>query len=61
MLEFNHDYLPRDIKAWGEAIADYLRGGDPRSLPPGVTYFRMRHHSDPCPLGDPPRGWSNDE
>ncbi len=63
ILEFNHDYSPSDeaAAAWASEIRRYLRSGDPAILPDGVTYFGMRHHSDPCPLGDPPRGWHNDK
>ncbi len=63
MLEFNHDFAPTKahIETWGMCIAEYLRSGDPSSLPSGVTFFGMRHHTQPCPMGDPPRGWRNDE
>lgn len=65
MLEFNHDFAPRDVDdlntlRWARRIIDYLRGGDPKALPEGVTFFGRRHHSDPCPLGTPPNGWDNE-
>lgn len=63
MLEFNHDRCPPSdeakLLAWSRALRDYLRSGDPEDLPDGVTYFGRRHHSDACPLGEPPRGWDN--
>jgi hypothetical protein len=61
LLEFNHDYAPKgdEVESFAHAIARYLRSGDPTLLPRGVTYFGMRHHSTPCPLGEPPRGWNN--
>lgn len=64
MLEFNHDYSPHgddQINEFCAGIRDYLRSGDPKLLPYDVTWFGMRHHSDPCPLGDPPRGWDNNK
>jgi hypothetical protein len=65
MLEFNHDYSPRysdeALIAWAKAMRLYLGSGDPTMLPRGVTFFGMRHHSDPCPLGEPPRGWENEK
>lgn len=62
MLEFNHDYCPSsgDQEAFVHGLVLYMRSGDPECLPRGVTYFGMRHHSHPCPLGDPPRGWDNE-
>lgn len=59
MLEINHDYCPHTLQecaAFGKAIGTYLATGDPSHLPQGVTFFHMRHHSEPCPLGDLPRG-----
>lgn len=63
MLEFNHDYYPRrqEETAFCQAILNYLRSGSPRDLPRGVTWFGMRHHSEDCPLGEPPRGWDNEK
>jgi hypothetical protein len=45
MVELNHDYYPD--------------GDDSKTLPNGVTFLGMRHHSDPCPLPLPPKGWEN--
>jgi hypothetical protein len=61
MLEFNHDFCPRsgEEMVFIRGLIEYLRSGDPEFLPPGVTYFGRRHHSDPLPLGEPPRGWDN--
>lgn len=62
MLEFNHDYCPKDFGSavdWADRIIRYLRIGDVRQLPKGVTFFNCRYHSEPCPLGEPPRGWDN--
>jgi hypothetical protein len=57
MLEVNHDKFPDET--WLEKLREYMRSGNPQSLPDGVTFFYQRHHSDPCPLGEPPRGWDN--
>jgi hypothetical protein len=62
MVELNHDYYPDgDVaeKAWLQAMLTYLRSGDSKTLPNGVTFLGMRHHSDPCPLPLPPKGWEN--
>jgi hypothetical protein len=62
MLEFNHDHCPDDERKAAEfalKLMQFLRSGDPKLLPSGVTFFATRHHSDPCPLGKPPRGWQN--
>lgn len=62
MLEFNHDKIPQDLHesiGWADKLLAYLRTGDATCLPDGVTFFRQRHHSEPCELGDPPRGWDN--
>lgn len=62
LLEINHDTTPHnddEILKWGKAMVQYLSSGDPRRLPNGVTWFGMRHHSEDCPLGEPPRGWNN--
>lgn len=64
LIEFNHDRTPdkaEDLKEWSEAMQRYFRSGMPNCLPRGATFFRMRHHSADCALGNPPRGWSNDE
>lgn len=63
MLEFNHDYCPRDddLIAFAYDLQRYMRSGNPMFLPHGVTWFGMRHHSADCPLGNPPRGWLNNE
>jgi len=63
MLEINHDYYPHsemEQQAFLQNLLCYLRSGNPRNLPTGVTWFGMRHHSDKCPLGEPPRGWHNE-
>lgn len=61
MLEFNHDFSPRkeELEKWATQLKMYLGSGDPEDLPRGVTWFGMRHHSEDCPLGEPPRGWQN--
>lgn len=62
MLEFNHDCTPHgddELLEWARQIQHYLSSGDPTLLPNGVTWFGMRHHTTDCPLGAPPRGWSN--
>ena len=65
MVELNHDLCPSAfddaaLLAFGRAMASYMRSGDPRELPDGVTYFWRRHHSDPCPIANPPpHGWDN--
>ncbi len=62
MLEFNHDAVPHDFvtaAAWADKLLAYLRTGDPTLLPDGVTFFNQRHHTEECPLGEPPRGWQN--
>jgi len=59
LIELNHDLFPanpRDeaaLLAWARAVADYVRGGDPRDLPPDVVHKGMRHSSEPCPLAPP--------
>lgn len=65
MLEFNHDYAPprnddAELLKWAKKLLAYLGTGIPSELPRGVTFFNMRHHSQECPLGEPPRGWQND-
>lgn len=64
MLEINHDrypHGPEEEQRWLRDMLAYLRSGDPTTLPRGVTWFGMRHHSEPCPLPKPPRGWDNNE
>lgn len=63
MLEINHGRTPRDgeLVDWALKIVKYLQSGNPSDLPQGVTWFGMRHHSEKCPMGDPPRGWNNDD
>ena len=62
MLEINHDFWPSGKDAeekWLKSMLQYLASGNPEMLPPGVTWFGMRHHSSECPMGEPPRGWNN--
>lgn len=62
MLEFNHDYTPNTLDArikFANNLCNYLASGNPSDLPEGVAYFGMRHHTEKCPLGDPPNGWDN--
>jgi len=65
MLEFNHDACPPEdeeqLLLWAKCLRSYLWSADERLLPPGVTFFAIRHHSDPCPLGEPPQGWDNEK
>lgn len=64
MLEINHDrypYTEAEQQAWLVNMQAYLRSGNHRNLPDGVTFFNRRHHSDPCPLGKPPFGWDNEK
>ena len=53
LLEFNHDYCPRDeasCLALGMALQSYMRGADVDFLPPGVERKHYRHHSQPDPM-----------
>lgn len=62
MLEINHDTTPHteaEKDRWLRGMLHYLSSGDPESLPDGVTWFGMRHHSNECPMGEPPLGWNN--
>ena len=62
MIEINHDQYPQDVlsaEVWLNSILAYLRTGNVSALPKGVTFFHQRHHSAPCPLGEPPYGWYN--
>lgn len=64
LLEINHDFAPRsgrDLERWAERMLMYLGSGDPACLPDGVTWFGMRHHTTPCPMGEPPKGWNNEK
>lgn len=50
LVELNHDYCPHataDLLQWAQAMQNYMSSGDPRRLPPGVTFVNMRHHSEP--------------
>jgi len=62
MLEINHDTTPHgdeECAEWARAMCNYLSSGSPKDLPQGVTWFGMRHHSEDCPMGEPPKGWNN--
>lgn len=62
MIEINHDECPYSVEErtmFLRGIVDFIRSGDPEDLPRGLTWFGTRHHSDPCPLGSPPKGWDN--
>jgi len=62
MLEINHDKTPftqKDKDEFIDQLCAYLYSGDPKRLPRGVTWFGMRHHSEKCPMGEPPKGWEN--
>ena len=61
LVEINHDIAEFDNPAWVKQFDLYIGSGSAKDLPPGVTYFYRRHHSDDCPMGDPPFGWSNAE
>lgn len=64
MVELNHDlypHTPAGEQAWLANMLCFLRSGNPRNLPDGVTFFKMRHHSEPCALGEPPFGWFNED
>lgn len=63
MLEFNHDKTPStddELFWWAKNLQLYLRSGDYTDLPDGVTFFNCRHHSEDCPMGEPPHGWENE-
>ena len=59
LVELNHDHCPgsdRALLVWANKMLNYLRSGDKRDLPDGVTFKHMRHHSGPDPMagrGDP--------
>lgn len=53
LVELNHDYCPRDddksLLEWAKQMRIYMGSGDPKHLPPGVTFYYIRHHSEPNP------------
>lgn len=61
LIELNHDFCPSTnqpdkVFAWALGLISYMRSGDKRDLPAGITFKHMRHHSDPDPMegrGDP--------
>ena len=60
LVELNHDFAPGldpvKLAKWAYQMEIYLRSGDKKQLPPGVTFKHRRHHSDPDPMeghGDP--------
>lgn len=61
LVELNHDWCPSlgregGMLEWAEAMAAYMRSGDKKMLPRGVTFKYFRHHSEPDPMqgrGDP--------
>ncbi len=61
LVELKHDFCPNyqndeAMLNWAHAMASYMRGGEKRWLPPGVTFKHRRHHSEPDPMsghGDP--------
>lgn len=59
MVEINHDFSNFKDPEWVRQFGIYIGSGSPKDLPRGVTYFYRRHHSDDCPMGDPPHGWDN--
>ena len=62
MLEINHDrapLTPYEKRLWADRMVLFMKSGDRTILPDGVTFFNERHHSDDCPLGEPPYGWDN--
>lgn len=59
MVEINHDFANFKDSEWVRQFEIYIGSGSPKDLPRGVTYFYRRHHSDDCPMGDPPHGWDN--
>jgi hypothetical protein len=55
LLEFNHDICPADsdltkLVTFARGLANYMRSGDKRELPAGVTFIHKRHHTEPSPL-----------
>lgn len=60
LVELNHDLCPdfhddRELLAWAESMAEYMRSGNKDCLPIGVTFKHIRH-----PLGAGPDGWSRE-
>ena len=50
LVELNHDFCPdrdADLLQWAIKMRLYMTSGDPQHLPRGVTFLKMRHHSDP--------------
>ena len=50
LLEFNHDYIPRDdgdACALGVQLRNYMRASTPAELPKGVRLIARRRHSEP--------------
>jgi hypothetical protein len=55
LVELNHDMGPlygdkERLLAWATKMAAYVRTGDKRLLPPGVTFKHIRHHSEADPM-----------
>lgn len=52
LLELNHDFCPMDseLADWADALRTYMRTGDPKHLPDGISFISIRHHSEPSPL-----------
>lgn len=53
MFEINHDTTPHtdaELITWAKQFQQYLSSGDIKLLPQGVTWFGMRHHTEPCLL-----------
>jgi hypothetical protein len=54
LMELNHDFCPANdvdgLLMWAKAMRLYIRTGEKKHLPLGVTFKGMRHHSDTCPL-----------
>jgi hypothetical protein len=54
LIEFNHDYCPKDeeLLEWAKKIQTYLHSGDERELPRGLCLLEMRHHSELMQVGN---------
>lgn len=56
LVELNHDQCPGrgggELLDWAMKMAAYMRSGDKKELPRGVTFKQMRHHSEPDPMAD---------
>lgn len=53
LLEFNHDYCPRndaECLRLGRALRAYMRSAQTEDLPSGVDRKHYRHHSSPDPM-----------